>query len=205
METETQALLKALIDQSKESTEAARAAAAAATRAADKIGTLDERIESNRLASVKQHEQTRRKVDAYASRLEELEKRVAGSNPPPAEGPPDPQTGKRARLPSLVEITAEAHETAAQTAERQDDHEGRVLAELARVNARLERQDHAYGIDRQGLARLFGPRNRKRALELVAFVAIVYGVWERSRQADQAAHAPPSSGQPAAVRGSVNP
>lgn len=220
MELETQNLLRTLIEQSKESTEAARAAASAASRAADQVGTIKSQIESNRLESVNEHKKTRARLDDFHEELEALKRRVDGSDPPPSKmdamavRPKDPKTDPRMqRPPSLVEIATGAATTAAGVDARQAEFEGKVLAELGKLHAesagvvaRLDKQDKAFGIDRSGLAALFGPRNRKRALEAVAFAAILWGAYERSRQADQAAHAPPpSAGQAAASHGSLTP
>lgn len=206
MEQETQALLRTLIEQSKEATEAARTAATAAQRGADRVVTLEDKIESNRLTSVREHQKTREGMKALADRLHALEEHVHGSEPPPPPATPDPVTGKRTRPPSLVEITTEAHEKAESVAEAQAEHEGRVLRKISALEEsiaeRLDRQDRAYGIDRTGLARLTGPRARRRALELAAFLALVWGAYERARQADASAHAAPA---PAAVHGTLTP
>jgi hypothetical protein len=198
VERETQDLLSRLVEQSKEATIAAQQAARAATRVADRVATLEGAIGA-----------TRHEVQSLADEVARVRRRVDGSNPPPDAGPPDPATGKMPRPPSLADVAGAAHRQAAGVAAAQADFEGRVLRELAQLRTsdaevigRLDRQDHAYGIDRRGVAALLGPRARRRALELVAFLAIAWQTYERARALDSAAHAAPPSA-PAETHGKL--
>lgn len=196
-ETTTAELLRTLIEQSKDAASAARAASVAATRGADRVLLLEQRIESNRAASIAEHNKTRAEfraeLTALETEIEAVRARVDGSKPPPAGTPPVAVEAAAAS----VRATGATHEMAAL--------EGRVIAALAGAEARaaadraalqkqLAAQDRALGVGGRGLRRVLSPPTLRT---LPAIIAAIAALAAATRGATS-----PSSSLPPAVVGS---
>lgn len=159
MERETQELLRTVIEQAKESTEAARSAATAANRAADRVVVLEAKISANAETSKEAHTRTLDALDEFREELDTLRARIDGSNPPPPNAPPV------SRVATLAEerATGAGLELAAL--------EGRVISGFSSLEKKLAAQDKALGVGRRGLALLVSPPVLRTLPAVIAAVA----------------------------------
>lgn len=159
MERETQELLRTVIEQAKESTEAARSAASAATRAADRVGILEAKITANAETSKEAHTRTLHALDEFRSELDTLRARIDGSNPPPPGAPPV----------SKVAHLAEARATGAGL--ELEALEAKMIVGFSTLEKKLTAQDKALGVGRRGLALLVSPPVLRTLPAVIAAVA----------------------------------